>query len=353
MVTPLEARLHEAIGGSYDVQRELGGGGMSRVFVAQERALGRKVVIKVLPPELSSEMSAERFRREIQLAARLQHPHLVPLHSAGDAKGLLYYTMPYVEGETLRARLAREGAIPAADAERVLREVLDALDYAHGQGVVHRDIKPENILLSGRHALVADFGVAKALVAATEVGAGTTAGMALGTPTYMSPEQAAGDSTTDYRADIYAVGVVAYEMLTGQPPFVGRSARALLAAHATETPEPVSKRRPGAPPALSALVMRCLEKNPADRPQSAGEMLRALDATALSAGTDTAQRLAGETRNARRAGRRTRRRLSAALALALLLIGAALFVATTFRNTGRGTSSSPPARSLPGRPRSP
>ncbi|MGI8498880.1 MAG: protein kinase domain-containing protein [Gemmatimonadaceae bacterium] len=342
MSSPLEAKLQDAIGGSYAVQRELGGGGMSRVFVAEERSLGRQVVIKVLPPELSPEMSAERFRREIQLAARLQHPHLVPLHSAGEAKGLLFYTMPYVDGETLRARLAREGAIPAADAERVLRDVLDALDYAHGQGVVHRDIKPENILLSGRHALVADFGVAKALVAATEAGQGTTVGIALGTPTYMSPEQAAADSTTDYRADIYSVGVVAYEMLTGQPPFVGRPARALLAAHATESPEPLSKRRPGAPAALSALVMRCLEKHPADRPQSAAEMIRELDAMARPSDTTTLRTAAGASGSTNRVSLLrvpTGRQL--AYAVAVVIIGVGAYEVARHRKPAKGSPDRP------------
>ena len=203
----------------------------------------------------------------------------MPLLSAGEADGLLYYTMPFVEGESLRARLARAGELPVREAVRVLRDVAAALAYAHEHGVVHRDIKPDNVLLSGGEALVTDFGVAKALsAAATGGGSGLTSlGVALGTPAYMAPEQAAADPQTDHRADLYAWGCLAYECLTGQPPFVGRSTPALLAAHMAETPEAIDRRRPSLPPALATLVMRCLEKRPADRPQSAAEVLQALD----------------------------------------------------------------------------
>ncbi len=249
------------------------------MFVAEERALGRKVVVKVLPGAAAAQVSIERFKREILLAARLQHPHIVPLLSAGESDGLPYFTMPFVEGESLRARLARHGELPVSDAVRILREIATALAYAHERGIVHRDIKPDNVLLSGGSAMVTDFGVAKALSASSnaEHGATTSLGVALGTPAYMAPEQASADPATDHRADIYAFGVLAYEMLTGQPPFVGRTPQNLLAAHVTETPESITRRRANLPPALAMLVMRCLAKRAADRPQSAAEIVRALD----------------------------------------------------------------------------
>ena len=252
---------------------------MSRVFLATETALDRPIVLKLLPPELASAVSTDRFRQEIRLAARLQHPHIVPLLSAGDAAGLLYYTMPFVEGETLRARLARAGELSVREAVRVLRDLAAALTYAHEHAVVHRDIKPDNVLISGGEALVTDFGVAKALSASvTDGGSGLTSlGVALGTPSYMAPEQAAADPHTDHRADLYAWGCVAYECLTGQPPFVGRSVQAVLAAHIAEAPEPIERRRPALPPVLSTVVMRCLEKRPADRPQRAIEIMAELE----------------------------------------------------------------------------
>jgi len=261
---------------------------MSRVFVAEEVSLGRKVVVKVLPPDLAATVNIERFRREIQLAAKLQHPHIVPVLAAGISEGLPYYTMPLIEGESLRARLARSGELPVQEAAKILRDVLSALSYAHTHGVVHRDIKPDNVLLTDHHAVVADFGVAKALSAATNPGSSLTSlGVALGTPAYMSPEQAAADPTTDHRADLYAVGAMAYEMLTGQQVFSARSPQAMLAAHATERPEPIDKRRPSVPPALSSLIMRSLEKHAADRPQSAGEMLAELEAAVTPSGATT------------------------------------------------------------------
>ena len=281
----LHRELDDALGGSYRIERELGGGGMSRVFLAEETALGRRVVVKVLPPEMAAVVSADRFRREVQVAARLQHPHIVPLLAAGEAAGALWYTMPYVAGETLRTRLAREGALPAPDVVRILREVCDALGCAHRQGVVHRDVKPENVLCSEGHVLVADFGIAKALTAAaTSGGAGlTTAGLVLGTPAYMAPEQAAGDPATDHRADLYAVGCLGYELLSGRPPFAGTSAQALLAAHALHAPDPPSRSRPGIPAALEAIVLRCLEKDPDARPSSAAAVVGALDGVATGA----------------------------------------------------------------------
>jgi serine/threonine-protein kinase len=284
----LRDQLQSSLDSSYTIEHEIGGGGMSRVFVATDQTLGRQVVVKVLPPEMVAGVSIERFKREIQLAARLQHPHIVPLLSAGEIDGLPYFTMPYVVGETLRVRLARHGELPVAEAMRVLREIASALDYAHEHGVVHRDIKPDNVLLSRGSAMVTDFGVAKALSSSSnaEHGGVTSLGIALGTPAYMAPEQATADPSVDHRADIYAFGVLAYEMLTGQAPFSGRTPQGMLAAHVTETPEPIQKRRASLPPALSALVMQCLEKRPADRPQTAGEIVHALDAmTTPSGGT--------------------------------------------------------------------
>src|SRR5881397_1720337 len=272
----LKARLQVALGDPYRIDRELGGGGMSRVFLAQETALKRQVVIKVLPPEMAAGVNVERFRREVELAASLQHPHIVPLLSASASGDLLYYTMPLVEGESLRTKLAREGELPVTETIRVLADVADALAYAHAHGVVQRDIKPDNVLISGKHAVVTDFGVSKA-VSASSGGSLTSLGVALGTPAYMAPEQAAADPHLDHRADLYALGVLGYEMLTGRPPFTAATPQATLAAQVTQTPQPVTAQRPAVPGALNALVMRCLEKHPADRFQSAGAVLEALE----------------------------------------------------------------------------
>jgi eukaryotic-like serine/threonine-protein kinase len=279
-------RLQATLGAAYSLDRELGGGGMSRVFVATETALGRTVVIKVLSPDLAQALNVERFRREIQLAARLQHPHIVPLLTAGESDGLPYFTMPFIQGESLRDRLVSRGELPVPDAVRVLREVASALAYAHANGVVHRDIKPDNVMISGGSAMVMDFGVAKAVSdAATRRGEGLTQfGMALGTPAYMAPEQAAADPATDRRADIYSFGVMGYELLTGETPFAGRPAQAMLAANAVETPEAITRRRPAVPASLGSLIMDCLEKRPSDRPQSADEIVRVLDALPTSTG---------------------------------------------------------------------
>jgi serine/threonine-protein kinase len=264
---------------------------MSRVFLAREITLERYVVVKVLPSEMAAEVSAERFRREISLAARLQHPHIVPLLAAGPtavnvkSSNLPYFTMPYVEGESLRTRLTRGGAFEVGEAIRLLREVASALGYAHARGIVHRDIKPENILVTAQHALVTDFGVAKALSLATTRGDGITSiGVALGTPAYMSPEQAAADPNADHRSDIYSFGIVAYELLSGHPPFVNRPPQALIAAHITEQPAPLDRVKE-MPRRLTELVMRCLEKDPSRRPETASEIIRQLDAIVMGPGT--------------------------------------------------------------------
>ena len=276
----LRDRLAVALGSSYAIERELGGGGMSRVFLAEDVRLHRRIVAKVLSPELAAGISAERFEREIQLAAGLQQANIVPLITAGDTDGLPYFTMPFVEGLSLRARLSRNGALSVGETISVLRDVARALAYAHERGVVHRDIKPENILLSGDAAVVTDFGIAKALSASRTQAPGgtlTQVGTSLGTPAYMAPEQAAGDPDTDHRADIYALGCVAYEMLRGAAPFDGRPTHQLFAAHMNETPEPIERQRTDVPRSLAALVAGCMQKDPARRPQSAREILQSLD----------------------------------------------------------------------------
>jgi serine/threonine-protein kinase len=281
----LRIALQRDLGATYEILRELPRGGMSRVFAATEKALGRTVVIKVLSPELAATLSADRFRREITLAARLQHPHIVPLLNTGDAAGSLYFTMPLVEGESLRERMSRERPMAIENVTRILAEVAGALEYAHAQGIVHRDIKPENVMFFHDSAVVLDFGIGKALTAASPnpndpaAARITASGMSLGTPVYIPPEQAAGDPDLDHRADIYALGIVAYEMLTGHPPFSGRTPQVVFAAHAQERPQPVTEKRPDVPPSLARIVMRCLEKAPANRPQSAGEIAKALRST--------------------------------------------------------------------------
>jgi len=315
---PLQARaisseFRNALLDRYIVERELGHGGMATVYLARDRRHDRDVALKVLDQAITP-VGAERFLREIRIAAKLTHPHVLGVHDSGEMGGLLFYVMPYVEGETLRQRLTREGALPIGDSVRLMRELADAMAYAHAHGVMHRDLKPENVLLSAGHAVVADFGIAKALAAATEGGdaplAGlTSTGVAIGTPAYMAPEQAVGDATTDHRADLYSLGVIWYEMLTGNHPFAGRTARAIAAAHLTETPAPLAERRNDVPPALAAIVMRLLAKDPADRPQSADQVMRALD------GIATTSTVADSGRRSARVG---------AMIAAALLIGAAL-----------------------------
>ena len=276
----LQAELQLALADLYAIERELSRGGMSRVFVAMEKALHRQVVIKVLAPELAATLSAERFRREIGLAARLQHPNIVPLLSSGLAGSHLYYTMPFVDGESLRQRINRERPMAFSDITVILESVARALAYAHDEGIVHRDIKPENVMFFHGQAVVLDFGIGKALLRATtaetELIRITQAGTSLGTPTYVAPEQALGDPALDHRADLYALGVVTYEMITGHPPFSGRSPQVVFEAHAKRKPEPVAAKRPDVPKRLESITMRMLEKRPADRPQTGDAIVKAL-----------------------------------------------------------------------------
>ena len=281
----LKDQLQQLLGSAYTLERELGGGGMSRVFIATENALGRKVVVKVLPPEVAAGVKVERFKREIQFLARLHHPHIVPLLAAGGDGVLSYYVMPFMQGESLRARILRRGILPTAETVRTLREVCSALSFAHQNAIVHRDIKPDNVLLVSGSAMVTDFGVAKALSVSTGDGdpnSLTSLGIALGTPSYIAPEQATADPTTDHRADLYSLGAMAYEMLSGKPPFAAKTPSAMLAAHISERPVPVIERRPDIPPALSALVMECLEKSADRRPQTADEIVKMLDDVVLT-----------------------------------------------------------------------
>ena len=272
-------RLQAALGDAFRIQEEMPAGGMSRLFIALEASLNRRVVVKVLPPEFTSEVSAARFKQEVEMAARLQHPNILPVLAAGAREGLLYYVMPFVAGESLRHRLKREGQLPVADALRILTEVSDALSMAHAQGIVHRDVKPENILLEGKHAVLADFGIARALAHSRTGGALTSTGSSVGTPGYMSPEQLAGEPV-EASSDVYALAVVGYEMLAGVPPFQGGSAQALLTAHLTATPTPLRTMRPEVPKGVSAAMARALAKRAEERYPTAAAFAEAIDPAA-------------------------------------------------------------------------
>ena len=318
--------IKAAIADRYTIERELGRGGMATVYLAEDLKHHRKVAVKVLRPDLAAALGPARFLQEIEIAAQLQHPNILPLYDSGDAAGFLFYVMPHIDGPSLRDKLAKEGELPVADAVRILRDVVDALTEAHAHGVVHRDIKPENILLRGRHALVTDFGVAKAVSEATGREQLTTAGVALGTPAYMAPEQASADPHLDQRVDIYAVGCVAYELLTGRPVFMGTTPQMVLSAHMTEPPQPVRRHRDTVPAALESVVMRCLEKRPADRWQKADELLPQLEALATPSGGITPT----ETRPVVASSRRRRRTMIATAATAaaiVLVVTAVLLVA--------------------------
>ncbi|HEU4953891.1 MAG TPA: serine/threonine-protein kinase, partial [Gemmatimonadales bacterium] len=271
----LLGRLQSALSDRYRLDREVGAGGMATVYLAEDVRHDRRVALKVLRPELAAVIGAERFLAEIKLTANLQHPHILPLFDSGEADGYLFYVMPFVQGETLRDRMTREKQLPVPDAVRITTEVASALDYAHRHGVVHRDIKPENILLHDGQALVADFGIA--LAASKASGARMTeTGMSLGTPHYMSPEQAMGEREITARSDVYALGAVLYEMLTGDPPFTGSTAQAVVARVVTESPRPLVPQRHTIPAHVEAAVLTALEKLPADRFASAAEFAEAL-----------------------------------------------------------------------------
>ena len=286
-MTSVPTALANSLRDRYCVERELGSGGMATVYLAEDLKHRRQVAVKVLRPELAASVGADRFLQEITTAARFQHPHILPLLDSGESGGFLYYVMPFVEGESLRRRLSQQGELPIHEAVKIMIEVCDALSYAHARGVVHRDIKPDNVLLSGRHALVTDFGVAKALSEATGRQQLTSAGVALGTPAYMAPEQAVGEPNIDQRVDVYALGVLGYELISGRTPFIGRTSQELLAAHVTQPPEPLCSRRPACPPGLENVIMKCLAKRPADRWQSADELLAQLEPLATPSGGTT------------------------------------------------------------------
>jgi eukaryotic-like serine/threonine-protein kinase len=293
---------------------------MGAVYLAEDLKHRRRVAIKVLRPELAAGLGTDRFLREIEVVARLQHPAILPLHDSGESDGWVYYVMPYVEGESLRDRLARQGQLPVEETARIVSELLDALAYAHGKGVVHRDLKPDNIMLAGRHALLLDFGVAKAVSESAEPAFVTTTGVALGTPSYMAPEQAVAGKEVDHRADLYSLGVVTYELLAGRRPFTGNTAQAIVAAQMSERPADLRTYRPGLPEDLAHAVMRALERRPTDRWQSADEMLARLEPFVTSSGDIARQR---EPPRRRRRGRW----VASALAIVLLAgLGAGLLL---------------------------
>ena len=276
--TTYRAQLQRALGDEFVVERNLAESASAHLFIAKETALHRRIVLKVLPLDVSTQLDAARFRREIELTARLAHPNIVPVLACGEVDGFMYYTMPFIEGESLYESLSRDGAMPIARVISILRDLTRALSFAHGHGVVHRDVKPDNVLVESGASLLTDFGIAKALVAATNT-ARTAPGMAIGTPTYVSPEQAAGEPDVDYRTDLYSLGVLAYEVLAGHPPFAHASLRALLNAHLKERPAPIGTLRAETPSWLGELVMQLLEKRPDDRPASATQVLQLVDAS--------------------------------------------------------------------------
>ena len=328
-MTEHDARLAAALADRYRLERPLGEGGMAIVYAAEDLRHRRQVAVKMLRPELCASLGADRFLREIEIVAGLRHPHILPLYDSGEADGLLYYVMPLVEGETLRARIDRERQLPIDDALRYAREVADALAYAHARGVVHRDIKPENILIEADHAVVADFGIAKAVAAAGHRTALTKTGTSIGTPAYMSPEQAAGDADLDGRSDLYSLACVLYEMLAGQTPFTGVTTESLFRQHLVVPPPPVTQYRPAVPPAVSDALMRALAKSPADRFNPVGQFSAALAQPTHTSPSAPTVPIA--------AARRPLRRLAAiAVGLVLLVAAVAWMVAS---RAGRGAAS--------------
>ena len=271
------AQVKRALADRYRIERVAGEGGMATVYIAEDIKHHRKVAVKVMRPELAATLGADRFLREIDIAAQLNHPHILPVHDSGVADGILYFVMPYVEGETVREKIQREGQLSVTDALRLAREVAEALAYAHKHGIIHRDIKPGNILINSGHALLADFGIARAV--GSEGEALTKTGLAVGTPQYMAPEQSSGDREIDGRSDVYAVGAILYEMIAGEPPFTGPNARAILTRSMTESPRSLTSSRAGLSPAVEAVVAKTLAKSPADRYATADELAAALDQT--------------------------------------------------------------------------
>lgn len=322
----------------YTIERELGGGGMSRVVLARDTRLDRRVVIKLLPPSVTAEISSDRFKREIMLSAALQHPNIVPVLRAGEFGGLPFFVMPFIEGESLRARMMR-GPLSVRETVSILKDVTRALTFAHGRGIIHRDIKPDNVLLSSGAAVVTDFGVAKALSASRHAPTRapsptiTGIGMSPGTPAYMAPEQAAADPSTDHRADLYSLGILAYEMLAGTPPFHGRTPQALLAAQLSEKPPPLSSRRYDVPRMLSDLIAQCLEKEPKRRPDTAQAVLRTLEDPAVVSGVFDAPVA-------------PRRRMRASTVISVLLVGA-LAVSAAFMWRSNRAAGAPADLILP------
>ena len=337
-MTSISERLLSALGGSYTIERELTGGGMALVFVGEDHDLGRKVVIKILPPELAATVSAERFRREILTVARLQHPHIVPILKAGEVDGLPYFVMPYVDGESIDIRIRRNGSFSVRETVAIMKDAARALAFAHERGVVHRDIKPGNILLAAGSATVTDFGVAKALSSARRSGEKangngnglTNTGMSLGTILYMAPEQAAGDPDIDGRADIYSLGITAYEMLAGAAPFANLGPREMLTARLTLPPPPLSSVRKDVPVGLEKLIAHCLAIDPADRPQSAAALVDALEDPDTISGS-----FASTAKIARRHGKRVKRAVISGLAL----IGAIVVSAGIYSKLHSGNAS--------------
>ena len=339
-MSSISERLLAALGGSYTIERELTGGGMALVFMGEDHDLERKVVIKVLPPELAASVSAERFRREILTVARLQHPHIVPILKAGEVDGLPYFVMPYVDGESLDIRLRRTGPLSVRETMAIMKDVARALAFAHERNVVHRDIKPGNILLASGSATVTDFGVAKALSTARRSGEKnktnglTNTGMSLGTILYMAPEQAAGDPNIDGRADIYALGIAAHEMLSGTAPFANLGPREMLTARLTQAPPPLSTYRKDVPLGLEKLIARCLAIDPVDRPQTATELVEMLEDPETISGSFSSAKIAHH-------GRRAKRMVIGALALVgAIVVSAGIY--TRLHPSGTAAVAEPP-----------
>jgi serine/threonine protein kinase len=341
----LQGHLAQALGDAFVVDGEVGRGGMGIVYRARDTRLKRAVAVKVLPPDLAFRADVRiRFLREAETAAQLSHAHIVPIYTVDERDGLVYFIMAFIDGETLARHMPLGVALPIDDVRRIMREVADALAYAHSRGVIHRDIKPDNILLDreGMHAWVTDFGIARALTSEGGDGSGsrlTNTGVVIGTPAYMSPEQCAGDRAVDGRSDLYSLGLVAYQMLTGNPPFAGTNTAGMLVKQLTETPVPIAVRRPDIPPDLATLVMQLLEKDPERRPQTAGALLAGLDGTPIpgppprAAASTVAEKSDVDSAELEKRIRKFRRRLGQSVTISIFLI--VLNIATEAQQKGR------------------